>query len=287
MQTQLATLTHADSSRHAPSMRSIGTENRKTDGAFHSAQSIQIMKDAQQDLHNVVRSSERRILLAEIGALLSMFGLFVTFAIAEVCGHGYLPTDSEILEGMEDPYALPGYCDGSNTFKLWLLQATVTFSTALLGLVVVQRNLVTLKEREQQIMFIARNSDPPDINTISFRLRRARRQAMWRDTIIEILITVLPHPVPGLKHTFEIPALTRVGKYEFESLIVIFMFPRFYHVWKHAMCSLYYKNFEQCTYMLGNHHSIMTMMSHWEHLKSIFDLKMLFTEEPVKVTYQG
>jgi hypothetical protein len=48
------------------------------------------------------------------------------------------------------------------------------------------------------------------------------------------------------------------------------------------MCSLYYKNFEQCTYMLGNHHSIMTMMSHWEHLNSSFALKMLFTEEPVK-----
>jgi hypothetical protein len=34
--------------------------------------------------------------------------------------------------------------------------------------------------------------------------------------------------------------------------------------------------------MLGNHHSIMTMMSHWEHLNSSFALKMLFTEEPVK-----
>jgi len=263
----------------------IGTENRKVDGAFHSAQSIQNMKDAQQDLHDVVRSSERRILLTAIGALLSMFGLFVTFAIAEVCGYGYLPTDSEILEGISDPYAIPGHCDGSNTFKLWLLQATVSFSTSLLGLVVVQRNRVTLQEREQQIMFIARNSDPPNMSTISFRLRRARRQTMWRDTIIEILFTVLPHPLPGFKHTFEMQALQRVGKYELEMVIVVFMLPRFYHVWKLVMYNLFYKNFEQCTYMLGNHHSIMTMMSHWQDINSSFALKMLFTEEPVKCVF--
>ena len=216
-----------------------------------------------------------------------MFGLVASFGLTEVCSQGYLPTDSGILEGMVEPCASSGPCSDSNAFKLWLLQAVVSLSTALLGVVVVGRNLVTLHEREQQIKFIARHSDTPDINTFSMQMRSARRQAMWRDTIIEILITVLPHPVPDLKRTFEIPALTRVGKYEFESLIVIFMFPRFYHVWKHAMYSLYCKNFEQCTYMLGNHHSIMTMMSHWEHLKSSFALKMLFTEEPVKVTYQG
>ena len=46
--------------------------------------------------------------------------------------------------------------------------------------------------------------------------------------------------------------------------------------------SMFYKNFEQCTYMLGNHHSIMTMMAHWQHLNSSFAVKMLFTEEPGK-----
>ena len=45
---------------------------------------------------------------------------------------------------------------------------------------------------------------------------------------------------------------------------------------------MFYKNFEQCTYMLGNHHSIMTMMAHWQHLNSSFAVKMLFTEEPGK-----
>jgi hypothetical protein len=247
----------------------IGTDNRKVDGAFHSAQSIQNMKDAEQDLHDVVRSSERRILLTAIGALLSMFGLFVTFAIAEVCGYGYLPTDAEILEGISDPYAIPGHCDGSNTFKLWLLQATVSFSTSLLGLVVVQRNRVTLQEREQQIMFIARNSDPPNMSTISFRLRRARRQTMWRDTIIEILFTVLPHPLPFLATCRKI----RAGNG---------------HCCLHAaplLSRMETRDVQQCTYMLGNHHSIMTMMSHWQDLNSSFALKMLFTEEPVKCVF--
>ena len=91
-------------------------------------------------------------------------------------------------------------------------------------------NLVTLQEREQQIIFIARNSDPPDLTSFSQRMRRARRQAMWLNTIIELVITVLPHPAPGLKQTFEIPALQRVGKYEFDGVIVVFMFPRFYHI---------------------------------------------------------
>jgi hypothetical protein len=194
-----------------------GRNTREKQGAaFHSTDELKRMKTADGELQEVIRSSQRRIWLSKTGAFLSMFGLLATFGLAEVCSRGYLPTDSEILEGMENPYASSGPCSDANAFKLWLLQAVVSLSTALLGVVVVGRNLVTLHEREEQIKFIARHSDTPDINTFSIRMRRARRQAMWRDTIIEILITVLPHPVPGLKHTFEIPALNRVGKYEFE-----------------------------------------------------------------------
>jgi hypothetical protein len=249
---------------------------------FHSKEALKEMKSAQYEIHDVIRSSQRRMLLSRACAVLAMFGLVLTFGMSEVCRYGYLPTEEEMLEGMQDPYALTGPCDGSNAFKLWLLQASISFSTALLGLAVVMRNFVTLQEREQQVMFIARNADPPDLTTFNRRMRRARRQAMWRNTIIELVMTVLPHPVPGFKHTFEIAALQRVGKYEFEAVIVIFMFPRFYHVWNLVMHSLFYRNFEQCTYMLGNHLSIMTMMSHWEHLNSSFALKMLFTEEPAK-----
>jgi len=257
-------------------------ENRKSDGAFHSPQALKQMKDSDTELGVIIRSSKRRILLSAIAAFLSFFGLFMTFAISEMCSDGYLPTEEEILAGMPDPYALPGPCEGSNAIKKWLSQAAISISTALLGFVVVLCNLVTLQEREQQIIFIARNSDPPDLTSFSQRMRRARRQAMWLNTIIELVITVLPHPAPGLKHTFEIQALQRVGKYDFEGLIVVFMFPRFLHIWKLVKYSLFYKNFEQCTYLLGNHHAIITMMAHWQHLNSSFAVKMLFTEEPGK-----
>ena len=191
------------------------------------------MKDSDIKLGLIIRSSKRLILLSAIGAFLSLFDLDVcnirnvdptlhissqrctflifyvcnirnvTFAISEKCSVGSLPTVEEILKGMLDPYALPGPCGGSNAIKLWLSQATISISTALLGLVLVMCNLVTLQEREQPIIFIARNSDPPDLTSFSQRMQRARRQAMCLNTIIELVITVLPHPASGLKQTLK------------------------------------------------------------------------------------
>lgn len=161
---------------------SFHSNNKKLQMQFHSKEALKEMKSAQYEIHDVIRSSQRRMLLSRACAVLAMFGLVLTFGTSEVCRYGYLPTEEEMLEGMQDPYALTGPCDGSNAFKLWLLQASISFSTALLGLAVVMRNLVTLQEREQQVMFIARNADPPDLTTFHRRMRRARRQAMWRNT---------------------------------------------------------------------------------------------------------
>jgi hypothetical protein len=105
-------------------------ENRKSDGAFHSPQALKQMKDTDIELSVIIRSSKRRILLSAIGAFLSLFGLLMTFAISEMCSVGYLPTEEEVLEGMLDPYALPGASEGSNAIKLWLSQATISISTA-------------------------------------------------------------------------------------------------------------------------------------------------------------
>ena len=112
---KLAMHGRSDSSRHTSSFR-----HGKVKGAFRIAVPLKHTKDIDKELQNVMRSSKRRMLLSRIGAFLSMFGLFTTFAISEVCSYGYLPTEEEIQGGMQDPYALPGGgpCSESNAYKL-------------------------------------------------------------------------------------------------------------------------------------------------------------------------
>ena len=78
-------------------------------------------------------------------------------------------------------------------------------------------------------MFVGYHTDPPDIEVINIQSRRRRAHAAAVRLAAELTITVLIHPIPGYKRSVRVKALDRVAEYEFESLIVIFMFGRCSH----------------------------------------------------------
>ena len=88
------------------------------------------------------------------------------------------------------------------------------------------RVLTSLQEKELQIQYTGTHADPPDLSIISHKSRRARRRQQMTMLLLELVFTVLPHPVPGYKRTVEVWALSRKAKYEFEAIIVIFMLGR-------------------------------------------------------------
>jgi hypothetical protein len=91
---------------------------------------------------------------------------------------------------------------------------------------VVLRVRTSLQEKELQIHYAGTHKDPPDLSIISHKSRRARRRQHLQFLFLELIFTVLPHPVPGYKGTVEVWALDRKAKYEFEAIIVIFMLGR-------------------------------------------------------------
>jgi len=68
---------------------SFHSNNKKLQMPFHSKEALKEMKSAQYEIHDVIRSSERRMLLSRACAALAMFGLVLTFAMSEVCRYGY------------------------------------------------------------------------------------------------------------------------------------------------------------------------------------------------------
>ena len=195
--------------------------------AFHSNAAIQDQKYEGEELNTIRRLSERRMMLTRAAALLSMFGLILTAISSEVCSYGYVPTETEMLEGMEDPYTSPSAgCGGEYAYKLWLMKIVISFSTVLLSMVVVVRYHVAYQEQEKAIMHVARHSDPPDISALNRQHRRDRFREFLRNILLELLLTVMPHPFPGVKKTFRFwPALQR---------------GRFWHVWRLMKATLFY-----------------------------------------------
>jgi hypothetical protein len=252
---------------------------------FHSKRAIKDQKDLGGELSKIQRLAARRMLLTNIAALLAIFGLILTVIAAEFCRFGYIPDEEEIQNGMPNPYDSPDAgCRGKMDKKI-ILQAFITFSTLLLGVVSIVRYDVSHHETEKQIMHMAKYADPPDIAAISIKERRARRRVLWIHLIVELFLTVLPHPLPGFQKTFTFPAgtipLWRAGTWEFEGIVVVLMYDRFWHVWRFMKASVYYQNIEHTTYALGNSESIMTMFSHRKSLQNGFALKMLFSEYPI------
>ena len=123
-------------------------------------------------------------------------------------------------------------------------QAFISFTTLLLGCAVVLRARVSLHEKEKQVIYVGCHTDPPDIEIINHKSRRRRAAVAMRALVLELLVTVIIHPLPGYKRSITVKALTRDARYEFESLIVIFMFGRFWHLWVLLRHSLFRKSFE-------------------------------------------
>ena len=109
-------------------------------------------------------------------------------------------------------------------------QAFNSFLTVCLGVSVAIKSHVSLLEKEKQVLYVGYNTDPPDIEIINRTARFRRARDAWVSLVGELIFTVLIHPIPGYKKTVEIQALNRSSRYEFESLIVIFMFGRLWYV---------------------------------------------------------
>ena len=91
---------------------------------------------------------------------------------------------------------------------------------------------MALREKELTVFYIARETDPPDMEILSHKARADRRRSAMMDVVWELSLTVLAHPIPGFRYTVAVQALDRETLYEFESFIVLFMFGRLWHVWK-------------------------------------------------------
>jgi hypothetical protein len=94
---------------------------------------------------------------------------------------------------------------------------------------------------------------------LSREQRRRRRRLACMHVASELIFTVLPHPFPGYTRTFEIQALDRTSVYQFESLIVIFMFGRIFHVWSLWKHVYFHRAFERTVYHLGHQRSVIRM----------------------------
>ena len=115
-------------------------------------------------------------------------------------------------------------CDGKNADKLWICQAAISFTTMLLGVAVYYRNEVTLQEKEEQVLYVGANTDPPNIEIISRKARFRRARIAWLSFLFELVCTVIIHPVPGYRRRNSVKALERFSVYEFESMIGLFLF---------------------------------------------------------------
>jgi hypothetical protein len=256
--------------------------------SFHSKHAIKKCKDADTHLWKIRALSDRRMMLTWIAFVLGSVGLVLTAVAAEFCRYGYIPAEEEVLAGSIDPLSDPNLgCDGINANRLWYCQATISFSTLLLGITVTLRSRTALQEKDQQVLFLGKNTDPPDIEIISRRARFKRARDAKRALIIELITTVMLHPIPGFRGRVGVRALNRVSPYEFEAMVVIFMFGRLWHMWRLVTARLFELDFERSTYLLGNKLEVLDMMRHWDHLNNGLALKMLIKKHPVGMLANG
>ena len=249
---------------------------------FSSKHAINKCKDSHTHLWKIRAMSDRRMMLTWIAFVLGSVGLVLTALAAEVCRYGYIPAEEEVLAGSIDPLSDPNLgCDGINAARLWYCQAMISFSTLLLGITVILRSRMALQEKEQQVLFVGHNTDPPNIEIISLQARFKRAREARRALIFELITTVMVHPVPGFRRRVDVQGLNRVSPYEFEAMMVIFMFGRLWHMWRLVTARHFKLNFERSTYLLGDTLEVLDLMRHWDHLNNGLALKLLIKVHPV------
>ena len=146
--------------------------------------------------------------------------------------------------------------------------------------------MVSYRLREAELVFIATRSDSGDMMTVSKKAQRARWSSNRFRIVLELILTVLPHPFPadwfpGYISTFTIQALNRQSTYQFEDLIVILMFARLWQVWKCFKLNFFRRHFEQTIFLLGNQRSIIDMFLHRRDFSHALAIKMLFRKTPL------
>ena len=191
--------------------------------AFHSVASIKQVMHEKGMLDSIRRFGALRRSMALWNAVLAMTGLIIATAISEVCRFGYLPSDLELSEeGLSDPYLATSSAGCQQDHEqLYASQGVICLLSAVLAVSVGARALITLKEKELQVLYIASQSDPPDIDIINHSARTRRARICYCYVSVEILLTVLVFPFPGWRKTFVVQALEREAKYELESIMVM------------------------------------------------------------------
>ena len=260
--------------------------------AFHSVASIKQVMHEKGMLDSIRRFGVLRRTMALLNAALAMTGLIIATAISEVCSFGYLPSDLELSEeGLSDPYVATSSAGCQQDHEqLYASQGVICLLSAVLAVSVGARAVITLKEKELQVLYIASQSDPPDIDIINHSARTRRARICYCYVSVEILLTVLVFPFPGWRKTFVVQALEREAKYELESIMVmqwqimhmythirpgnsvtnvadffqaILMFGRLWHVWVLVRNNLWLRKFEEATYLLGNRTRVLELMKSW------------------------
>ena len=69
------------------------------------------------------------------------------------------------------------------------------------------------------MIYAGSHADPPDIEMVNRKSRRRRFYMAFKSMLVEMVLTVVVHPMPGYKRTSTVMALSRAAKYEFEAII--------------------------------------------------------------------
>ena len=238
-------------------------------------------KDA---LKQIRRLGRLLMVLLWCSVILATTGLAAAILVGEMCRFGYIPTQEEESQGILNPYSNPSVgCESAEgRAKVYSFQSAISFFTLLLVSANIGSNVVSFRQKELQLLYVAQSEDGDtgDMNLVTKQMRLQRWSKQMYFTLIELLLCSLPHPVPGYTSTFEVQAMDRTSIYQFESLIVIFMFGRLWHWWKLFKQSFFVNKFERTVFSLGNQRSIVNLFRERKLHTHKFAIKLLLQDYP-------